>query len=148
MHITLSKKEPLRNRSGVFALKRLKIILQSKYIFKVLVIITLFVDLLVTNLYTFKSKYKLEDTEFIGIVTKYELQENKLVLQIKAKEKLIIKYKYDDKIFTGLSYGDKLLVKGILKEPSVINIPNTFNYKKYLYPILIEIIRQMKVGNS
>ena len=113
-------------------MKKLKIILQSKYIFKVLVIITLFVDLLVTNLYTFKSKYKLEDTEFIGIVTKYELQENKLVLQIKAKEKLIINYKYDDKIFTGLSYGDKLLVKGILKEPSVINIPNTFNYKNFV----------------
>ena len=32
-----------------------------------------------------------------------------------------------------LSYGDKILVKGILKEPNVINIPNTFNYKNYLY---------------
>jgi len=114
-------------------LKRLKIILQSRYLFKILVLIFLLGDLLFTNLYNYKSKYKEDDKEFIGIVTKYELKENKLTLEIDAKENLIVDYKYGDKIFNNLSYGDKILVKGTLKEPSIINIPNTFNYKNYLY---------------
>ena len=114
-------------------LKKLKIILQSKYLFKILVLLILLGDILFTNLYNFKSKYNQNEKEFIGIVTKYELKENKLVLEIKSKEKLIINYKYQNKEFNNLSYGDKILVKGILKEPSSINIPNTFNYKYYLY---------------
>lgn len=114
-------------------MKKLKIILQSKYFFKILAISMLLLDLLFLNTYTFRSKYNKDETEFIGIVTKYELQENKLVLEIKAKEKLIVNYKYDNKIFENLSYGDKILVKGVLEEPSTINIPNTFNYKRYLY---------------
>lgn len=114
-------------------LKKLKIILQSRYIFKLLAILFLLGDLLFLNLYNFKSKYKEEDNIFIGVVTKYELKDNKLVLEIKAKEKLIINYKYGNKIFNNLSYGDKIKVKGTLKEPSILNIPNTFNYKKYLY---------------
>lgn len=75
----------------------------------------------------------MDNKEFIGVVTKYELQENKLELEIKGKEKLIVNYNYGDKIFDNLSYGDKVLVKGTLKEPNTINIPNTFNYKNYLY---------------
>lgn len=114
-------------------MKKLKIILQSRYIFKLLAILFLLGDLLFLNLYNFKSKYKEEDNIFIGVVTKYELKDNKLVLEIKAKEKLIINYKYGNKIFNNLSYGDKIKVKGTLKEPSILNIPNTFNYKKYLY---------------
>ena len=114
-------------------MRRLKIILQSRYLFKVLVIMFILGDIIFTNLYNFGSKYSEDDTTFIGIVTKYELNDNKLILEIKAKEKLIVNYKYGDKIFNNLSYGDKVLVKGVLEEPSTINIPNTFNYKKYLY---------------
>ena len=114
-------------------MKRLKIILQSKYLFKVLAFSVLLGAVLFTNLYKFTSKYKEDDNEFIGIVTKYELQDTKIVIEIKAKEKLIVNYKYGEKIFNNLSYGDKILVKGTIKEPSTINIPNTFNYQKYLY---------------
>lgn len=114
-------------------MKRLKIILQSKYLFKLLAVLILTGNILFTNLYTFTSKYSENETEFTGIVTKYELKENKLVLEIKGKEKLIVNYKYGDKIFNNLSYGDKIIVEGSLTEPSVTNIPNTFNYKKYLY---------------
>lgn len=114
-------------------MKRLKIILQSKYLFKILVLLFLLIDILFTSLYPFKSKYNKNETKFIGIVTKYELRDDKLVIELKAKEKLIVNYKYQNKKFNNLSYGDKILVKGILKEPNVINIPNTFNYKNYLY---------------
>ena len=114
-------------------MKRLRIILRSKYLFKALAVIFLIGTLIFTNVYKFESKYLEEDDTFIGIVTKYELRDDKLVLEIRAREKLIVNYKYGDKIFDSLSYGDKVLVKGILNEPSTLNIPNTFNYKKYLY---------------
>jgi len=114
-------------------LKKLKFLLQSKYLFKILTIIILFGNIIFTNLYHYKSKYNKDENEFIGIVTKIEIKEEKLILEITEKEKLIINYKYKNKILNNISYGDKILVKGKLKEPSVINIPNTFNYKKYLY---------------
>lgn len=81
-------------------MKKLKYILQSKYLFKILTIVFLIGTLLFTNLYTHKSKYTGSETKFIGIVTKYELKENKLVIELKSKEKLIVYYKYKDKIFT------------------------------------------------
>ena len=114
-------------------MNKLRHILQSRYLFKILVIIFLFGDILFLNTYTYKSKYSKEETTFVGIVTKYELNDSKLTLEIKAKEKLLVNYKYGNKIFNNLSYGDKVLVKGTLQEPSEINIPNTFNYQKYLY---------------
>ena len=114
-------------------MKKLKYILQSKYLFKILAFIFLTGTLLFTNIHTYKSKYTGEETSFIGIVTKYELTENKLTIQLKSKENLIVNYKYKDKKFNNLSYGDKILVEGTLQKPSSVNIPNTFNYKKYLY---------------
>lgn len=114
-------------------MNKLRYILQSKYLFKLLSIFFLTGALLFTNIYTYKSQYTGNETTFVGIVTKYELKENKLVIEIKAKEKLIVNYKYKDSIFNNLSYGDKIKVEGTLTEPSVINVPNTFNYKKYLY---------------
>lgn len=114
-------------------MRRLRIILQSKYLFKVLTLFFLFADLIFTNVYEFKSKYLEDDDTFVGIVTRYEFKDDKLVLEIKAKEKLIVNYKYGNKLFNSLSYGDKVLVKGALNEPNSFNIPNTFDYKNYLY---------------
>ena len=68
-------------------MRKLKIILQYKYFFIILVILTLIIDFLFLNLYSFKSKYDKDTKEFIGIVTKYELKENRLVLEIKSSEK-------------------------------------------------------------
>jgi len=114
-------------------LRRLRIILQSRHLFKILVFIFLIGTLVFTNVYEYKSMYACDDDVFEGIVTKYELKDSRLVLEIKAKEKLIVNYKYGDKIFDSLSYGDKVLVKGVLEEPSSFNIPNTFDYREYLY---------------
>jgi hypothetical protein len=44
-----------------------------------------------------------DDKEFIGIVTKYEVKEDKITIEIKAKEKLLITYKYQDKEFNNSS---------------------------------------------
>ena len=114
-------------------MKRLRHILQSKYLIKIITIIIFIITLLYTNYYSFKSKYTKEDKEFIGIVTKCEVKEDKITIEIKAKEKLLITYKYQDKEFNNLSYGDKIKVKGTLITPSKNTNQNTFNYQKYLY---------------
>lgn len=114
-------------------MKRLRHILQSKYLIKIITIIIFIITLLYTNYYPFKSKYTKEDKEFIGIVTKCEVEEDKITIEIKAKEKLLITYKYQDKEFNNLSYGDKIKVKGTLITPSKNTNQNTFNYQKYLY---------------
>lgn len=115
-------------------------------------LIIFIITLLYTNYYPFKSKYTKEDKEFIGIVTKYEVKEDKITIEIKAKEKLLITYKYQDKEFNNLSYGDKIKVKGTLITPSKNTNQNTFNYQKYLYNkkiyYLVEATSINKIANN
>jgi len=133
-------------------LKRLRNILQSKHLIKIITIIIFIITLLYTNYYPFKSKYTKNDKEFIGIVTKYEVKEDKITIEIKAKEKLLITYKYQDKEFNNLLYGDKIKVKGTLITPSKNTNQNTFNYQKYLYYkkiyYLVEATSINKIANN
>ena len=133
-------------------MKRLRHILQSKRLIKIITIIIFIITLLYTNYYPFKSKYTKDDKEFIGIVTKYEVKEDKRTIEIKAKEKLLITYKYQDKEFNNLSYGDKIKVKGTLITPSKNTNQNTFNYQKYLYYkkiyYLVEATSINKIANN
>ena len=133
-------------------MKRLRHILQSKHLIKIITIIIFIITLLYTNYYPFKSKYTKDDKEFIGIVTKYEVKEDKITIEIKAKEKLLIIYKYQDKEFNNLSYGDKIKVKGTLITPSKNTNQNTFNYQKYLYYkkiyYLVEATSINKIANN
>ena len=133
-------------------MKKLRHILQSKHLIKIITIIIFIITLLYTNYYPFKSKYTKDDKEFIGIVTKYEVKEDKITIEIKAKEKLLITYKYQDKEFNNLSYGDKIKVKGTLITPSKNTNQNTFNYQKYLYYkkiyYLVEATSINKIANN
>lgn len=133
-------------------MKRLRHISQSKHLIKIITIIIFIITLLYTNYYPFKSKYTKDDKEFIGIVTKYEVKEDKITIEIKAKEKLLITYKYQDKEFNNLSYGDKIKVKGTLITPSKNTNQNTFNYQKYLYYkkiyYLVEATSINKIANN
>ena len=133
-------------------MKRLRHILQSKHLIKIITIIIFIITLLYTNYYPFKSKYTKDDKKFIGIVTKYEVKEDKITIEIKAKEKLLITYKYQDKEFNNLSYGDKIKVKGTLITPSKNTNQNTFNYQKYLYYkkiyYLVEATSINKIANN
>ena len=114
-------------------MKRLKTILQSRYIFKILTILILIITIIYTKYYPFKSVFNTNDTEFIGIVEDYIIKDNQIKISLKSKERIIVTYKYTGKVFNNLSYGDKIKVTGVLKEPSTNNIFNNFNYKKYLY---------------
>lgn len=133
-------------------MKRLKTILQSRYIFKILTILTLIITIIYTKYYPFKSVFNNNDTEFIGIVEDYIIKDNQIKISLKSKERIIVTYKYTGKVFNNLSYGDKIKVTGVLKEPSTNNIFNNFNYKKYLYNkkiyYIIEASKIDKIQNN
>lgn len=114
-------------------MKKLKIILQSKYLFKILTLIFLLLAVIYTKYYKFTSKYDINDNTFSGIVLDYKIKDNYINITIKGKEKLLVRYNYHNLEFNNLNFGDKILVKGKLKIPSENRIFNNFNYKKYLY---------------
>ena len=133
-------------------MKRLKTILQSRYIFKILTILSLIITIIYTKYYPFKSVFNNNDTELIGIVEDYIIKDNQIKISLKSKERIIVTYKYTGKVFNNLSYGDKIKVTGVLKEPSTNNIFNNFNYKKYLYNkkiyYIIEATKIDKIKNN
>lgn len=133
-------------------MRRLKTILQSRYIFKILTILILIITIIYTKYYPFKSVFNTNDTEFIGIVEDYIIKDNQIKISLKSKERIIVTYKYTGKVFNNLSYGDKIKVTGVLKEPSTNNIFNNFNYKKYLYNkkiyYIIEASKIDKIQNN
>lgn len=133
-------------------MKRLKMILQSRYILKILTILILIITIIYTKYYPFKSVFNNNDTEFIGIVEDYIIKDNQIKISLKSKERIIVTYKYTSKVFNNLSYGDKIKVTGVLKEPSTNNIFNNFNYKKYLYNkkiyYIIEASKIDKIQNN
>lgn len=133
-------------------MKKLKMILQSRYIFKILTILILIITIIYTKYYPFKSVFNTNDTEFIGIVEDYIIKDNQIKISLKSKERIIVTYKYTSKVFNNLSYGDKIKVTGVLKEPSTNNIFNNFNYKKYIYNkkiyYIIEASKIDKIQNN
>lgn len=118
--------------------RKLKTILQSRYLFKILVIIFIIYALLITNLYHFKSAYKEGNINEKLIVDKYTIDGDKLTLYLNGKEKLIgtyyIKTESEKEYYqNNLELGMTLKIEGTLKTPSNNTVPNLFNYKKYLY---------------
>ena len=114
-------------------MRRLKIILQSKYTFKILALTLLLFSYLYTNYYPFKSKYNEEDNIFIGTVKSYKIKENNLIINLKGKEEIIVYYNYKSLVFNNLNIGDTLKIKGELSLPKSSTNFNTFDYQKYLY---------------
>lgn len=118
-------------------MKKLKIILNSNlpYIFLILLtILSVFISTLKTN----KSIYNINDNTFILEITDYKITKDKLTLSLKGKEDLIGTYYIKDdkeyqRIIKDIKYGLKTRIKGTLNIPNNNTIPNTFNYKKYLY---------------
>ena len=118
-------------------MRRLKTILQSRYLFKILCVICIIYSLLIAFYLPSNSKYNQNDTEVIGKIIQYEIDGNKLKLTLKGKEKLILYYyfktekekiNYEKKIELGLI----LKTKGDLVTPKKNTIPNGFNYREYL----------------
>ena len=93
---------------------------------------------MITNIYEFHSKYSVNTKSVVGIVTDFEIDGNKVTINIKAREKLIINYyvktrKEKDYYENNLELGAKIKVIGTFEIPSNNTIPNIFNYRNYLY---------------
>ncbi len=110
-------------------MKRLRSILQHRYLIKIIAIIVLTVSYIYTKFIPKNSVYKSENI-LIGNVYKIKKNDNKTTIYINALEKLVIYY-YDE--LSNITLGDKIKVTGKLITPSNNTIPTLFNYKNYLY---------------
>lgn len=117
--------------------KRLKRILQSKYLFKIICFICIVISLLLDLYLPFEAKYNIDDDKLSGQIIDYEFDDARLNLTIEGREKLIAYYYfkndwekafYEEKIELGMN----LELSGNLKLPTNNTIENAFNYKKYL----------------
>jgi len=131
-------------------LKKLKTILKYKYI---IFLFILFIALLRTNLQC-KSKYSIDNNEFIGTIIEYDYKDTYISFTIKSKEKIKCNYYLKDNEIIKLNYGDKIYLKGTLNTPNKNSIPNTFNYQKYLnnnnifYILNVDKIYKIKTNNN
>ena len=119
-------------------LLRLKIILQSKkFIILSLLFISIYV-LIMTKGITYESKLEDNATKITGNIISYTIDGNKLSMLIKTKEKIKVTYYINtleekEYLQENLLLGSKINLEGTLNEPYNNTIPNTFNYKEYLY---------------
>ncbi len=83
-----------------------------------------------TLILKYQSKYH-NDSKISGKIIDYQKKNDLLKITIKGKEKIIASY-YGDKNID-ISYGDYIIAYGKMVKPSNNTIPNTFNYREYLY---------------
>ena len=109
---------------------RLKTLLQYNYFYIILIILVLCLTF-IRNSFDNKSKFNGSETSFVGIVDEIKKSDDYYKITIKSKEKIIGSYYSKDSL--NISLGDKITFKGTLSKPKNNTIPNTFNYRKYLY---------------
>ena len=140
-------------------MRRLRTILQSRYLWKVVTFFCLIYAFFMICFYPFKSHYSEKTQEIIGSITKYKIDGDLLTVHLKEKETVIIYYYFKtekEKLFyeQELKLGDQLKVKGIFQKPTKNTIPNLFNYQKYLmyhkifYVVTASTIQKMQNNTS
>jgi len=116
--------------------EKIKTILNNKISYIVLGILTSLYVLLNLNT-TSKSSLNIDNREFRGTLNKLVIKDNKATFTIKFdNENLVCNYylKEDETIkYEHYPLGSKVFIKGTLNVPKNNTVPNTFNYKKYLY---------------
>ena len=127
-------------------LKRLKIILQYNYIYYLLLLLCFIYVIIYLSLYKCDHKYDIKDNTFYIKIINYKLYDNRIKINT---NNLVCFYYFENEkekkdFINNNSLGDTLEVYGILSIPSNNTIPNTFNYKKYLYRNNIEYILNIK----
>lgn len=113
-------------------------ILISKIFYVFLIIFTLLFFIYKTIFIKYNSKYNINDKVIKGIVTDYNIDGNVLSLMVSAKEKIKINYYMQSEnekeyYINNIKYGLTIITTGELSKPINNTIPNTFNYKRYLY---------------
>ena len=118
-------------------MRKLKIILRHKYLFKILALLVLVVSFYRTNYIKKESILDSDLRSFEGIVEKLIIKDNKIEIHVRNKETIIGNYYFNNKdendIGTNINLGDTVIIYGKLEKPHNNTVPNLFNYKKYLY---------------
>jgi len=110
---------------------KLKPILQSKYFYIISILIIILYCFINTILIKYDTKYN-DTSNIIGTIIKVSEKENKVSYIIKNNEKILVEFYYYDNKPTYV-VGDQIKVSGERKIINNPTIPNTFNYKNYLY---------------
>ena len=129
--------------------KKLKTILQSKYLFKIILFLCLLLAILRIHLFPKTSKYQPNETKIEGIVLKYKIDGDHLSVTVKGREKVMVHYYFKNELEKltqekKIELGSRIFLVGTLKEPANNTIPNGFNYKKYLLKESIFYLFQAK----
>ena len=94
--------------------------------------------LITTKVIQYESIYKGDETSITGKIISYSINGNKLKINIKDQEEIIATYYIETQeelayLKENIGIGKTITVNGSLNRPLNNTIPNTFNYKKYLY---------------
>ena len=115
---------------------RLKAILQYSNILLYLFLSIILLSLIRCNI-NISSKYNINDKYIEGILIDKKIDGNKLSFIVKGKEKVkciyYINTEEEKDYYQNINLGIRIKIEGELSIPSNNTIPNTFNYKKYLY---------------
>ncbi len=112
-------------------LQKLKVILQSKYFYLFLLIFITIYIFITTILIKYETN--LDNSDVLeGYIIDINYQEDKISFVLKVDNEKVNCTFYTKEKFTDL-LGKKVIVTGKIKELKNNTIPNTFNYKKYLY---------------
>ncbi len=117
---------------------KLKIILQSKYFIGITLIFVCLYVLVFTKLITYKTNIDINSIFLEGEILNYSIDGDKLSLTIKSIEKVVATYYFTsleekNSVSLQIAIGAKIKLEGKYSIPYNNTIPNTFNYKKYLY---------------
>lgn len=117
-------------------LNKLKIVLQSKYLYFILVLLTSFYVMYI-NINPQLSKYNGSEEKIVGIINYIQIEENKLSIELNAKEKILVSYYIKNEqelesIKNNYQLGNRVVVSGTFRIPSKNTFFNLFNYRNYL----------------
>lgn len=116
---------------------KLKRVLQGNLLYVFLFIGTI-VHLFLAMTVERNSIYQIVDDVFEGTVVKRSVANNKISFELVGDETLLCSYYSDEAdekedLWKSIPLGSKVVVKGRLKIPSKNTVPNTFDYRQYLY---------------
>lgn len=119
-------------------LLKLKIILQSKIFIGISLFFTILYVLIFTKFIAYDSKLDINEKILTGTIISFNIDGNKLSMIVKNNEKVQVSYyinSFEEKEYLekNMLIGSKITIEGNLSKPYNNTIPNTFNYKKYLY---------------
>ena len=121
-------------------MKKLRTILQYKYLYIILIIISLILVFIRTNIPK-KSIYNSNVKEIIGIISNYEVNDNKIKITIDSKEDIIGYYNFDNnKILKYIKLGNKIKAEGKLYKVDSNSYREYLQRKSIFYNIKINKI--------